>query len=341
MKRLSDQGIESLRRLLSDAHTDLSLLPELLDHLACEAEEKMWEGDTVTHALQAVSKEVTPALVHALNQEHQNLLAMNTSLDEIVFEGRNKMYGAYALRVGYARNVQKGLVAGILLFCLLAYLPRFMSRFAQEKKDDIFVAGEFTTINTETRKEPEIVLPPPAEKAPVQKQIRFLPPEVVTNPVEESPPPAIEDLQKAQISSRDVEGENLEDVILPPAEFASKGKGEAIGAETTVDNHTFIAAEQQPEFEGGQAALSKFLSKHIKYPPAAVRAGIQGRVFMQFTVMPDGRIAEVSVVKGIGFGCDEEATRVVKLMPPWRAGKQAGKPVRVRFTLPVNFALEQ
>ncbi len=342
MKRLSPQGIEELKRLLMDTKADNTLLPELLDHLACEAEERMWDGLSSVEALTAVRLEVTPERVQTLNIDHQNLLAMNTSLDEIVFEGRNKAYGAYALRLSYARNVQKALIAGIMLFCMLIYLPKALSKLTPAKKADIVVSGEFTEVHFE-KKEPEIITPPPpAEVVPAQRQVRFLPPEVMTDVAEESPPPLIETLENAQISSENVEGEDFtEGVIVPPTEVISASKGEVIGAESTIDNNTYLNVEQQPQFEGGQEALNQFLSKHIRYPSQAARAGVQGRVFLQFTVMPDGTISDVTVVKGIGFGCDEEAERVIRLMPPWKPGKQAGRPVRVRFTLPVNFTLQE
>jgi protein TonB len=98
--------------------------------------------------------------------------------------------------------------------------------------------------------------------------------------------------------------------------------------------------EQQPEFPGGTAEMYKYLSKNIKYPSAASRANVSGRVFMSFVVNTDGSIQDVSVLKGLGFGCDEEAIRVVKAMPKWKPGKQSGRAVRVKYNLPINFQLE-
>lgn len=340
MKRLSPQGIEELKRLLFETNADYLLLPELLDHLACEAEERMWDGQSSADALASLRREITPEIVQTLNLDHQNLLAMNTSLDEIVFEGRNKAYGAYALRLNYAKNVQKAFAAGILLFLTLMYVPRLVSSLKPEKKVEYIVETAFTDIRLEQPKEEIVVPPPPAEEAPVQRQVRYLPPEVVTDVVEESPPPTIDALENAQISSQNVEGELLPDLIVPPTELVGPSKGAVIGAESAVEEKIFTSVEQQPEFFGGQDALMKFLGKNIRYPSQAARANIQGRVILQFTVMPDGSIADIQTVKGIGFGCDEEAERVVRLMPKWKPGRQAGKAVRVRFTLPVYFSLQ-
>ena len=107
-----------------------------------------------------------------------------------------------------------------------------------------------------------------------------------------------------------------------------------------VEEPIFTVVEQQPEFPGGTTEMYRYLAKNIKYPSAASRANVSGRVFMTFVVNTDGSIQDVQVMKGLGFGCDEEATRVVKSMPKWKPGRQSGRPVRVKFNLPINFQLE-
>ena len=101
----------------------------------------------------------------------------------------------------------------------------------------------------------------------------------------------------------------------------------------------FVVVEQQPEFPGGMSALMKFLSDNIKYPVIAQENGIQGRVITNFVVERDGSITDVNVVRGQDPSLDKEAVRVIKTMPRWKPGQQRGKPVRVRFTLPVQFRL--
>ena len=102
----------------------------------------------------------------------------------------------------------------------------------------------------------------------------------------------------------------------------------------------FTIVEEMPEFPGGMNKLAEYLGKNIKYPQMARESGIQGRVFVQFVVEPDGSVSNVAVMRSLGGGCDEEAIRVVKSMPKWKAGKQRGKPVRVSYILPVNFKLK-
>ena len=95
-----------------------------------------------------------------------------------------------------------------------------------------------------------------------------------------------------------------------------------------------------PEFPGGQAAMMKWLSKNINYPPIAAENNIQGRVMVSFVVEPNGSISNVKIVRGVDPNLDKEAMRVVGKMPKWKPGMQTGKPVRARFTLPVQFRLQ-
>jgi protein TonB len=101
-----------------------------------------------------------------------------------------------------------------------------------------------------------------------------------------------------------------------------------------------LSIAQYPEFPGGEEALMRFLQNHIKYPDMARKQDVQGRVVIRFIVDAEGKINEVKLFRGIGFGCDEEALRVVKMMPAWKPGRNDGKPVSVYFDLPIHFSLE-
>ena len=99
----------------------------------------------------------------------------------------------------------------------------------------------------------------------------------------------------------------------------------------------FLIVESMPEPEDGLEKFYKFLGKKMKYPKQARRIGREGRVFVQFVVDIDGSLTELKVIKGIGAGCDEEALRVLKLAPKWKPGKQRGRPVKVRMSIPITF----
>jgi TonB family protein len=102
----------------------------------------------------------------------------------------------------------------------------------------------------------------------------------------------------------------------------------------------YMIVEQMPKFPGGDEALMQYVADHVKYPEEAKKAGRQGKVFVQFIVEPDGSLSNFKVLRGIGYGCDEEALRVVKSMPKWKPGMHRGKAVRVQYLVPVNFKLD-
>ena len=113
-------------------------------------------------------------------------------------------------------------------------------------------------------------------------------------------------------------------------------------ADMTPDkNGVYQICEEMPEFPGGEQAMFDFVANNVVYPQEARDKEIEGRVFVRFIVEKDGSVSDVKVAKGIGGGCDEEAVRVVKAMPKWKPGKQDGKPVRVNFTMPFFFKLQE
>ena len=105
--------------------------------------------------------------------------------------------------------------------------------------------------------------------------------------------------------------------------------------EKVVVDEIFDVVEEQPEYPGGTQELYTFIGKNFKYPEMARAANVQGKVYVSFVVGKDGSIEEVKILRGLGSGLDEEAARVVKMMPRWKAGKQRGKEVKVRYNLPI------
>ncbi len=105
------------------------------------------------------------------------------------------------------------------------------------------------------------------------------------------------------------------------------------------DDMVYTVVEKQPEFPGGSEALQKYLEEHIRYPAEAKKAGVTGRVFASFIVRKDGQITNVSLLKGLGFGCDEEAVRVIEAMPRWTPGSQSGAVLNVKYNLAISFGV--
>jgi protein TonB len=238
------------------------------------------------------------------------------SLEELVFENRNKEYGSYQLRKKYKKYVLTALAIALFLFGIVIAYPLIKSILAQGK------LGKLT--QTETSVElinPNETPPPPPEK--LIQEVKFVAPKVTTDTTQ-----VTKDFGKQEKLNASVND------APPPPEVK---KVEVIETPKQ-DNQVFMIVEQMPQFPDGDVAA--YLSSHIKYPVVAQENGIQGRVICQFVVNQDGSIVDVVVVRGVDPSLDKEAVRVIQEMPKWTPGKQGGKPVRVKFTLPVNFKLQ-
>lgn len=168
-----------------------------------------------------------------------------------------------------------------------------------------------------TRRDPAPPPPPPPPEPAAPEEIVVVEEKVDT---------------RMEIKTEDDQTQRQTEVYIPPP--PPKPKQEEVTEEI------FVVVEEQPEFPGGQAAMMKFLSDNIRYPVIAQENGIQGRVICNFVVERDGSITDVQVVRGQDPSLDREAIRVIQQMPRWKPGKQRGSAVRVRFTLPVVFRLQ-
>ncbi|HOR40261.1 MAG TPA: energy transducer TonB [Paludibacteraceae bacterium] len=163
---------------------------------------------------------------------------------------------------------------------------------------------------------------------------------------DETPPPPAPPIQETVLSDIIDIRENKEDIQTK--DFNSeddKNKKVVIQApiaapvEDPEESRIHVVVERMPEFPGGEAAMNQFINRTIRYPVIAQENGIQGRVVVQFVVNTDGKIVDVEVVRGVEESLDKEAVRVVKAMPPWNPGRQGGKNVRVKYTLPIRFRI--
>lgn len=163
--------------------------------------------------------------------------------------------------------------------------------------------------------------PPPPEEAPVNVEVL----QIVEDDVE---------VADVEIASVDDAFDKLQQTFTPPAP-AQRGRGKEKVQEDTI----FEFLEEMPEFPGGQAAMMKWLSEHVRYPAIAAENNIQGRVMVSFVVETDGSVSNVKVVRGVDPSLDKEAVRLIESMPKWKPGMQTGKPVRCRYNIPVTFKL--
>ena len=265
---------------------------------------------------------------------------LERDLDDILFEHRNRAYGAYALRKSYARRIKKASFWGLVFFLFLVSSPLIAVKMTPKR---------LLTDNTEVKlieppkqeiKKP--VVPPPTPPPPMKKMamLRFSVPRVTLETEKEPPlivPPSDSSIQ---IGNKNVDGEKTKAYIPPSVPTVSLPPPPEKEDKKVVDDPEFIVVEQQPEFKDGLKALYRFLSDNIKYPAIARESAIEGTVYVGFVVGRDGTIRDVVVKRGLGGGLNEEAVRVIQLMPKWNPGKQNGKAVSVAFTLPIKFRLE-
>lgn len=250
--------------------------------------------------------------------------------DDIVFEHRNKEYGAYFIRKIYSKNVLLSWIAMVGLTGLVIAYPSISEFFRSRGPKEDTSARKQTVVNLD---QPPPIMPnqpppPRVEVPPPVKTLKYVAPKVTKEEVVEEIP-TIEEIKKTEISTETTEGPETVVFEEPVKAVVSDGEDNSI--------HNF--AEQQPEYPGGTEAMIKFIQKNMKYPKVAQRQGIEGKVFVGFVVNKDGTIVDVETVKGIHIDCDKEASRVVSLMPPWKAGKQNGKAVRVKYIVPISFKL--
>jgi len=253
--------------------------------------------------------------------------------DDLVFENRHRAYGAYAVRKDYNNNMLKGLGISVALACLLILIPKLLAEIkGVEIVPVVCTFGEKPLVMLSdpprVQPKPRTTPPPPA----VHHTQTNLPPQVTSEPVETT---------TATVS---------ELIDTAPIDFGETGTGDAV--ETTGTGTVEIPAvstapqvwdlvQEMPTYEGGIAAMSRFLSRNIKYPASDRRIGTQGTVFVSFIINSEGRVTQVRVVRGISPTCDAEAVRVVSLMPPWKPGIQNKQAVAVRMMLPITFKINQ
>jgi protein TonB len=260
---------------------------------------------------------------------------------DIVFEGRPKDYGAYMLRKLSSKRHKIAIITTMLFFLAVFTLPGLVKSIIPDNRLVNVDITNLANIDLEKNKpkDPDqpIIEPEPPQK--IKSTIKFTPPVIKedTEVKDDEIMKTQEDLtdSKLSVSVADVQG-NSEDADASDLADLQQKQNEVVEEEDT-EPKTYV--EQMPEFPGGEEARIKFLSKHINYPLIAKENGIQGKVYVTFVVSKTGQISGVKVVRGIGGGCDEEAVRVIQMMPPWIPGRQNGKPVPVQFSLPLKFTL--
>lgn len=271
---------------------------------------------------------------------------------DIVFEGKNKDFGAYKLRESSISRHTKAIVSVLIAVAIILVLLilSVSGVFAKPEEEQVVTSTEQEIATFEPEEEFE-------EEEEIEEQFQLPEPEEIIAPEEVANQQQVTELLIVEDDKieEDKQVKNQEEVLENEAAVGAVDitegtndlnkiaiKEEVIAAPKVEEEQPVSIAmvEQKPEFPGGEAAMYKWLGENIVYPAAASEEGVQGRVVVEFVVGKDGSITNVRVVRPRHPALDKEALRVVKAMPKWMPGRNNGQPVKVTYTLPVTFRLQ-
>ena len=260
---------------------------------------------------------------------------------DVVFAKKNKSYGAYELRQMNAANTSKSLLIASVVFILLFLAPKIYALIAgilpeppPEKQTEVIMQSPPPI-------DEKVVTPPPVEPPPPkQNQVKFPPPIVKPDEqVRDEEPPKAEDLKVADPGQKTIEGDPNAEIV----QIAAAGEGPkqaAVVEDNTIYNH--VSMENPPMYPGGMQKFYDWVGSTLRYPAMATDNNIQGTVQVSFTIEKDGTLTDVkSEGRKLGYGMEEEAVRVLRLSKRWNVGMQNGKPVRVKYNIPLKFTMPQ
>ena len=262
------------------------------------------------------------------------------TMDEIIFIGRNKDYGAFELRQSYQQNAKRAILGTILITAIALSYQMLYARFHPlDIEQTILTHVELSNVETNVIKR---MVPPKTPKAELPKgsanaatAILAEKKPVSDNTVQtDTATPIDQDVEIAVAANPGVKGETAgspEGTGLSPAPIAPK---------PAIDNTIPNWVEQMPEFPGGEAALLKYIGNHISYPDYESHLGISGKAIVGFVVDEKGRVTDVKILRGVSAGLDREAVRVIRSLPDFKPGMQSGRNVKVSFVVPIKFQAE-
>lgn len=272
---------------------------------------------------------------------------------DLIFEGKNKAFGAYTLRQQSDRRHNRAMIIviiGLVLVLIGGYFWGMYNDYRREQKElelQAQLEQQLAAMEELPEEQPEEEIQQAVEE-PVQEEAL---PEEILNTIKDTEIAIAEDNEVTEdITSKDevqestaAAGATTFDQGTDDLNVVLEHKEEIIVEEKKepVKEEVFTAVEQMPQFPGGDAELLKYISTHIKYPTMAAENNIQGRVVVKFVVKKDGQVGDVVVLRGRDPDLDKEAQRVVKTLPKFIPGKMNGQAVAVWYTLPINFKLQQ
>jgi protein TonB len=244
---------------------------------------------------------------------------------DIVFEGRNKSYGAYDLRKKNTKTNVRAFIIGAVIFSFAIATPMLLDLIPDSSDVDTTLNDKIVTVKLPPKEEkPKENIPPPPPPPPKVDVQKFVKPVVAkTNEVTEEPP-KVEEIKDKNLGKETIKGDPNADLVLTPPGDGPKQ------AEVTEDNTIYNSAgiEVKPEFPGGIQKWYSFLKNNFTAPD---EPGLKGKVIVSFVVEKDGSLTDIKVLRDIGFGTGKEAERVLRKGPRWTPAEQNGKKVRCSF----------
>lgn len=270
---------------------------------------------------------------------------MTADILDIIFEGKNKEYGAYDLRKSYNRRMIIALVVTAALITVLFVGFLIAKNLPEDKETEMVVQDvQLQEIKQEKELEPPPPPPPPPPPEPPKVEMaKFTPPKIVEDEEvqEDEKPPEVEKLEETKIGTINQEGLKDEGIVAPPVSDAGKGVIEAPKKDETNYDEIFTKVEIESSYPGGAGAWMRYLNKTFRYPQEAQDDGIQGTIVVQFIVDKEGNVSEVEAVSGPSTGgLRDEAIRVIKKSGKWEPAVQNGRKVKSYKKQPITFKLE-
>ncbi|WP_396212498.1 energy transducer TonB [Flavobacterium sp.] len=249
---------------------------------------------------------------------------------EIVFEGRNKSYGAYELRKDNAKTSYRSLIIGAIVFSIAIATPKIIDFIGNATaNDEAALDTKITTVKLPPKEKPPENLPPPPPPPPKVDQVKFVKPVVAKTEDVTEEPPKIEEIKDKNLGKEDIKGD-------PDAELTVEPVGN--GPKDVVEDNTIYNSagiEVKADFPGGVDAFRSFIGKNFEMPDDEDFPG--GNVIVTFVVEKDGSMTDIKVLRDVGYGTGKEAIRTIKSCKvKWIPGEQNGKKARMQFSLPIK-----
>jgi protein TonB len=245
---------------------------------------------------------------------------------DIVFEGRNKAYGAYQLRQENSKTSIRSLLIGGLVFVLAVSAPLIIRLIPDMSNNETALDQKIVTVKLPPKELPKDI-PPPPPPPPKVDQVKFVKPVVAKTEEVVEEPPKVEEIKDKKLGDETIKGDENAPLTVEPV-----GNGPSVVED---DNQIYNTAgiEVKPDFPGGLEKFYKFVGKNFQVPD---EEGLKGKIFVTFVVEKDGSLTDIKVLRDIGYGTGKEAIRVLKSCPRWNPGEQNGKKVRVLYSLPIS-----